>query len=181
MRCRVVLDSDGLIKLAKSGILDVVVKAWECLIPRAVYAETVERGIQAAYPDALAIRDQLHPSMVRPRVRHPRATILLKQKRGLGQGEQEALRLFFAVQADALVSDDAAFITLVDQADLRYLPPALVLVQLAHQGQLALQSAQEGLEQMRPFIRPEVYQITRADLEALQPRRPWRAKGGESL
>lgn len=180
MRLRVVLDSDGLIKLAKAGILEVLVKAWDCLIPQAVYAETVERGIQAAYPDALAIRELLHPSMVRPRVRHPRAAMLLKQKRGLGQGEQEALHLFFTVQADAIISDDAAFVTVVDQAGLRYLPPALVLVQLAHQGQLALQAALEGLERMRPFIRPEVYQATRTDLEALQPRRPGRAKGGES-
>lgn len=43
---QVVLDSDGLIKLVKASILRVVVGAWKCLTPRAVYVETVERGIQ---------------------------------------------------------------------------------------------------------------------------------------
>ena len=175
-----VLDSDGLIKLAKAGILEVVVKAWNCLIPQAVYAETVERGIQAAYPDALGIREVLDPSMVRPSVRHPRATTLLEQKRALGRGEQEALHLFFAVQAHAIISDDAAFVTVLDQAGLRYLPPALVLVQLAHERRLEPRAALEGLERMRPFIRPEVYQAARSDLEALRARRPKRAKEGES-
>lgn len=50
MPLKVVLDSDGLIKLAKAGVLDVMVGTWECLVPRAVYVETVERGVQGAYP-----------------------------------------------------------------------------------------------------------------------------------
>jgi hypothetical protein len=49
---RVVLDSDGLIKLAKAGALQHVIEAWMCFVPRAVYVETVERGLEAAYPDA---------------------------------------------------------------------------------------------------------------------------------
>ncbi|MGH7410104.1 MAG: hypothetical protein ACREJ6_03445, partial [Candidatus Methylomirabilis sp.] len=153
---------------------------WNCMIPQAVYAETVDRGKQAAYPDALAIREVLDPSMVRPLVRHPRAARLLEQRRGLGRGEQEALHLFFAVPADAIISDDAAFVTVLDQAGLRYLPPALVLVQLAHERSLDPREALEGLERMRPFIRPEVYQAARSDLEALRARRPKRAKEGES-
>ena len=51
----VVFDSDGLIKLAKAGALERVLEAWTCLVPRAVYVETVERGLEAAYPDAAAI------------------------------------------------------------------------------------------------------------------------------
>lgn len=124
MSFTVVLDSDGLIKLAKAGILGVVVKAWTCLIPQAVWAETVEGGREAAYPDALAIREALRPSMVQPPARHPRAARLLQQKRGLGRGEQDALHLFFTARADAIVSDDAAFLTVLGQAGLRYIPPA---------------------------------------------------------
>lgn len=174
MSFKAVLDSDGLIKLAKAGILEAVVKAWNCLIPEAVYAETVRRGIQGAYPDALAIREVLHPSMVRPWVPHPRATRLLKQKRGLGRGEQEALHLFFTVRADAIISDDAAFVSVLDQAGLPYLPPALVLVRLADQRHLEPQAALDRLERMRPLIRPEVYEAARSDLAALRPRGPKR-------
>lgn len=89
MSFTVVLDSDGLIKLAKAGILGVVVKAWTCLIPQAVWAETVEGGREAAYPDALAIREALRPSMVQPPARHPRAARLLQRKNvGWGEGSK---------------------------------------------------------------------------------------------
>ncbi len=180
MRFRAVLDSDGLIKLTKSHILDVVIQVWDCLIPQAVYVETVERGMRAAYPDALAIYELLHPSMVRPRVRHLRATALLAQKQGLGEGEREALHLYFAVRADTIISDDAAFVTVLRQAEIPYLPPALVLVELVHRRQLELWAALDGLERMRPFIRLEVYRAAREDLEAIHPRRPEKTKEGET-
>jgi predicted nucleic acid-binding protein len=175
---RVVVDSDGLIKLAKADILKVMLKAWDCLIPQAVYDETVERGIRAAYPDALAIREALQPQTVRRLVRHPRATMLLQRKRSLGQGEQEALHLFFRARADTIISDDAAFVTLLDQAGVSYLPPALVLTELVHQQQLELRAALEGLERMRTLIRPETYRMTRSDLEAFLGRRPKKPSRG---
>lgn len=180
MPFRAVLDSDGLIKLAKAGILETVLNVWDCLIPEAVYAETVERGTRAAYPDAQVIRELLHPSTVRPWIRHPRATALLERKRNLGRGEQETLHLYFTARADAIISDDAAFLTVLRQAGLHYLPPPLVLVLLAHQQRLRPKTAHEALERMRPFIRPEVYQAARKDLKALLPRRPERAKEGKS-
>lgn len=177
----IVLDSDGLIKLAKAGILAVAIRAWRCLIPEAVYAETVERGIRAGYPDAEAIREALPPTIVRARVRHPRATALLGQKRGLGAGEREALHLFLTVQADAIVSDDAAFVAMLVRTGCPYLLPASVLVRLTQQGHLEPGAAREALERMRPLIRPEVYQAARADLGALPSRKAGGANGGTSV
>jgi predicted nucleic acid-binding protein len=172
MQFRVVLDSDGLIKLAKADVLKVVLKAWDYLVPRAVYVETVERGIRAAYPDVLAIGEALQPQAVRPMVRHPRATLLLQQKRNLGRGEQEALHLFFRARARTIISDDAAFVTVLDQAGVPYLPPALVLVELVHHQQLEPRAALAGLERMRVLIRPEIYRMARSKLEAFPPRKP---------
>jgi len=119
MPFRAVLDSDGLIKLAKAGLLEPVVKAWNCLVPEAVYVETVERGIEAAFPDALMIRQVLPPAAVQPAVRHPRAAALLERTRGLGQGERDTLHLFFAARADVIITDDAAFVSLLERAGLR--------------------------------------------------------------
>lgn len=180
MSLRVVLDSDGLIKLAKAGILEVVMRAWTCLVPQAVWAETVARGMKAAYPDALAIHEALDRSTVQPWIRHPRATALLAQKHGLGRGEQEALHLFFTARADAIISDDSAFLTELGRAGVRYLPPALVPVQLARERHLDPRAALEGLERMRRFIRPEVYRAARSDLEGLRTRRPRRTLRGGS-
>lgn len=163
------LDSDGLIKLAKAGVLEPVVRAWKCLVPDAVYAETVVRGLEAAFPDALVIRHALPPSAVQPPARHSRATALLEQTRSLGRGERDALHLFFTTRADAIVTDDAAFVSLLARTGVRYLLPALVPVLLTRQRHLDSLVAIEGLERMRPFIRADVYRAARNDLETFRP------------
>ncbi len=180
MRFRVVVDSDGVIKLAKADILKVMLKTWDCLIPQAVYEETVERGVRGAYPDALAIREVLQPQTVRPMVRHPRATMLLQHKRSLGRGEQEALHLFFRARVHTIITDDAAFVTVLDQAGISYLPPALVLIELVHHQELEPRAALEGLERMRTLIRAEIYRMARSNLEGFPLRKPKRSSGGES-
>jgi hypothetical protein len=163
---RIVLDSDGLIKLAKAGALERVIGAWTCFVPRAVYVETVERGLEAAYPDADAISQALPSAAIRPPVRHPRATALLTGRRGLGPGEQAALHLFFQARADAIVTDDAAFVAMLGAAGLRYLVPALVLVQLVQERRLESREALGCLERIQPFIRAEVYREARQALTA---------------
>ena len=169
MRFRIVLDSDGLIKLAKAELLEVLITAWRCLVPRAVYAETVERGMRLAYPDAAQIHALLRSDLIRPRARHPRATAILRGKSGLGPGECEALHLYFASGADALVTDDAAFLDVLTEADIPALPPALVILVLQEQGHLSARDALAGLERLRPFIRPEVYRAARTDLDLTRP------------
>lgn len=176
MPFRVVLDSDGLIKLAKAGALGPVVKAWSCLVPEAVYAEAVEAGLEAAYPDALAIQQTLPTGAVRPRTHHPRAAALLEGTQGLGRGEQEALHLYFAERADAVVTDDAAFVRVLARAGLRYLPPALLLVRLAQERHLDPLEALKGLERMRRFIGAEVYRAAREDLTTVPRGRARRAE-----
>ena len=180
MPLRVVLDSDGLIKLAKAGALDRVVKAWSCLVPEAVYAEAVEAGLEAAYPDALAIQQALPAGAVRPRMRHSRASALLEGTQGLGRGEQEALHLYFAERADAIVTDDAAFVRVLARAGLRYLPPAPLLVRLAREGHLDPLEALNSLERMRQLIGAEVYRAAREDLTAIPRGRARRPERGAS-
>jgi hypothetical protein len=107
---------------------------------------------------------------VRPRTRHPRAAALLEGTRGLGRGEQEALHLYFAARADAIVTDDAAFVRVLGRAGLRYVLPALVLVRLARERHLDPDEALNSLERMRPFIRAEVYRAAQDDLAAALPR-----------
>jgi hypothetical protein len=126
--------------------------------------ETVERGLEAAYPDAQTIRLVLPSATVRRTARHPRAAALLQDKRGLGRGEQEALHLFFAARGDAIVTDDAAFVAMLAGAGLRYLVPALVLVRLVQEQHFEPAEALDCLERMRPFIRAEVYRAARDDL-----------------
>lgn len=148
-----------MIKLHKAGILGKVMEAWECLVPGAVYEETVERGIKEAYPDAEEIGE-----LVRGRVRSsrdPRAQRMLRRARSLGKGEREALHLFFSEGADAIVSDDRAFLSFLREHSLPALPPALVLVELVGEGIITPEEGLEALERMRGLIRESMYSRAR--------------------
>ncbi len=128
MRVKAVVDSDGLIKLYRAGILQALFENWECLIPRAVYKETVQRGMQAAYPEAVAINRVIPRGSIKDPVRHPRAATLLKDKKGLGAGEIAALHVYFAERASWIISDDTAFLQLLQKSGCAFLPPGLVLL-----------------------------------------------------
>ena len=161
------MDSDGLIKLAKSGALARVIREWHCLIPQAVYEETVERGKREAYPDAEEI-ERLVQGRVRPSGENEQAKEILTQARSLGRGEREALHLFFNEKADAIITDDRAFLAVLKRAKLPALPPALALVELARSGGIQLAEAGDALERMRGLIRADVHRQARRDLEELE-------------
>jgi predicted nucleic acid-binding protein len=168
VRLTVVLDSDGLIKLAKAGGLGKLMETWDCLIPRAVYEETVQRGKEAAYSDAEEIDQLVRGHVLEPPSEHPQAEMILAGAESLGRGEREALHLFFVEGADAVISDDRAFLAVLERADLPYLPPALVLVELTRCGGIGIGEAVEVLERMKGLIRPAVYERARENLEALK-------------
>lgn len=48
---KLVFDSDGLIKLQKAGVLKMLATSHECLVPKKVYEESVERGKAELYGD----------------------------------------------------------------------------------------------------------------------------------
>ena len=181
MQLKVVLDSDGLIKLAKAGVLKRVVEAWDCYIPRAVYEETVERGKEEAYPDAeeieRIIRGRGH--VRKPSKEHPQAkeVLALAGARSLGRGEREAIYLFFMEEADMIISDDRAFLAVLERAALPYLPPALALVELARWKGIGIEEALGALKKLKGLIKTEVYQRAEEDLETLE--REIRREGDE--
>ena len=170
MSFKVVLDSDGLIKLVKAEVLETMITVWTCLISRAVYEETVERGLRAAYPDATRIEQilQTHRIDARTPVVHPKAQRILKGTKVLGRGETEALHLFFAENADAILSDDARLLTLLNRAGVPSLPPALAVVHLALRRELAPEKALVHLRKMKPLINPGVYRRAHEDLQAMK-------------
>lgn len=162
------LDSDGLIKLAKCGVLETLARAWRCCIPQAVYRETVERGKQESYPDAAEIERVVAEYMeVQQTMTHSKPGQILTRRRSIGSGERETLRLYFALPADGIVSDDAAFLAILPEAGLQGWPPAAVLIALASEGHLPVQEARDSLEELKELIRIEVYAEALKELELL--------------
>jgi len=168
MKMRLVCDADGLIKMNKAGILEMVARHAEVLLGPEIFREAVEEGKARGYPDAFEIElVSKQFTLKRPHV-HPQADRILRE-RELGSGEREALQLYLSEEAEAIVSDDQAFLSLLEAHSVPYLTPAAIVVLLAERGILRpLEKAYEALERLRPLIRQEQYRAAYGDLREIK-------------
>ena len=175
----IVVDADGLIKLGKSGALPALLGAARLLVPRMVWEESVEEGKRRMYEDAHELEAALSEGgaeVVSYEVGEEAEQLLEGSAASFGAGEREALAAFYVVGADAVLTDDRAFLGLLAGADppVPALVPAAAIVALAEGGWMTVEEAREALGKLKPSIRGDVHAAAMEDLETMQ-----RAKDGE--
>ncbi len=165
---KVICDADALIKMAKSGILETLAQHVELLISPQVYREAVEEGKVRGYKDALEIERILKRYGQRPpsRIKTKAGTGMLS----LGAGEREILRMFSRERADVVLSDDRAFLNVLEAQGIPYMTPSAALIFLAEHSMMKIHEAQQALERLRPLIRREQYEAAFKDLQDLRER-----------
>jgi hypothetical protein len=110
-----------------------------------------------------------HDVQQQPAPQQLRTTQII-QRATLGTGEREALKLYMNEHADAILSDDRGFLTLLGAHQIPYLTPAAVIVALCDWGILTIQGATHALALLRPLIRAEQYHAALAELALLEKR-----------
>lgn len=124
----VVSNSTPLIYLAKIGKLDLLKKLFgKIIMPKAVYEETVVRGLEKGFSDARVIDDGLRDGWMVVRETKP-SDKLIRFAPELDDGEIEALALAEQVKAELVLIDDAAARAIAESIGLR--PKGTVFVLL---------------------------------------------------
>ena len=96
--------------------------------------------------------------------------LLVGSAASFGAGEREALAVYFAAEADAVLTDDRAFLGLLAGADppVPALVPDAVIVALAEGCRMTIDEAREALAAIEPSIRRDAYAAAMEDLETMQ-------------
>jgi len=172
---KLILDSDGLIKLQKAGLLKLLAERHDCLIPEAVHRETVTRGKEELYEDAFEIEEIVEKSIELKKARKSdkdKRVLSSGDPTSLGKGEKQALRLYFQEKGDAIISDDRTFLNLLEgnnqkseYEEVLFITPASAIVAMANKGIISNEEAKRGLEQIKYLIRRNSYRMALEKLD----------------
>lgn len=173
---KIVFDSDGLIKLEKAGLLDLLADRYHCLVPEAVYKETVIKGKKGLYEDAFEIEEIVEEKIDCIKVEETdkaKKILEIGDPTSLGQGEKRALGLYFQEEGDVVLSDDRTFLNLLARheqtteniREVPFLTPANVIVEMARKGIISSEQAREGLNRIKGLIRESSYRQALQDLD----------------
>lgn len=169
----IVADADGLIKLGKSGALSALLSAAKVLVPQAVWNEAIEEGKRRMYEDAYILERKLEAGGAEVVAHEPSEeaeALLAGSAAALGAGESAALRVFFARGADAILTDDRAFLGLLASSapPVPALVPAAAIVSLAEADRLSLEGAKEALSKLEGSVRKSVLAAALEELDTLE-------------
>jgi hypothetical protein len=169
----IVADADGLIKIGKSGALPALLSAARILVARAVWVEAVEEGKREMYEDAHVLERVLEEGgaeVFRHEAREEAEELFGASFASFGAGERSAMAVFFAHEADAILTDDRAFLALLVGASppVRTLVPTVAIVALAEGGKMSVADAREALGKIEHSVRAQAYGAAMQELEKLE-------------
>jgi rRNA-processing protein FCF1 len=141
----VLMDADCLIKFTKAGIKEAVCTHWSVVIPQVVKREVIDLGKN--HPDSMVIKDNLDRGLLS----------LSDNETQDVKGEEAALAIFQKGGFDAILCDDKRFVRRLRALGIPYITPAVCIVLLLKQLEIALPDALEKLESLRPFISSDEY------------------------
>lgn len=149
---KVVFDADGLIKLAKSGLLGRTTKSLKCIISKEVYKEVVEKGKEKLYEDAYTVEGFVHSGEI-----EVIATGKIVRKGSLSTGELSTLQLYKDAKPDIIVSDDRRFLHLLQEENIPFVVPTDMIVVLTKTGKVTKEEAINSLNKIRGLVREDAY------------------------
>jgi len=168
-----VLDADGLIKLAKISLLKALLRRFDCFISEEVFREAVVVGKMRLREDAFLVEKLVEEGLLKVMraEKAPKASAMLERATGLGEGEKSTLRLFFNLNARAIVTDDLRFIKLLKRRSLPFITSAGAILLLYGERAISKSEALKYLNKLKPYISVKDYLAAKRWLERGSERR----------
>jgi predicted nucleic acid-binding protein len=163
----IVLDADGLIKLGKVGLLPYLAESYNCIISEQVFRDAIEEGKKHFYEDVFVLEGYINQQLVKVVTIKPsaKAKKILHKTWSLGEGEKSTLHLFYNQNALGIVSDDVAFLNLLDRHSVPYFTPANLISRLVELKKISRQQGLTILEKLKPYIRNSIYKLVKKEME----------------
>ena len=156
-----IIDTDSLIKLAKSGIINEVCRNFKCTITEEVYDEAVTKGKIALHKDAFEIEELINKNLIKIRRKKEEETL---ETMNLGKGETSIFALYKKAKG-IIVTDDNTFINFLKNNKTEFMVPADFLVLMRNLKKINSAKALSHLENIKPYIKPKVYLSIKKGLE----------------
>ena len=141
---KIVIDSDALIKVTKSGAKELITECFDVVIPERVYEETVTEA--EGYRDAKEIERNIEAKR-----------IVVKEAQQEEKGEMAVLDLYRRGDYDLLVSDDRRFLKHLAANGIPYLTPPFLIIYLLHTRKISKKYAEKYIDNLKMYISEEEY------------------------
>ncbi len=154
---KILMDSDCLIKLTKSGLKESICRQDEITIPFIVKQEVVDAGRSKGAPDAESVEKNLQRGILRVTGR--------RRSSAPAQGDQALIETFNLGGYELIATDDAKLIRFLKSIGIRWTLPALLIYSLYQRRKIDKAEALESLDRLSSFISDDEYGMVRFLLE----------------
>jgi predicted nucleic acid-binding protein len=148
---KIVMDSDVLIKLTKTGSKEIIVGLLEVFIPERVHEETVIESEDCA--DARTIQKNINEGK-----------IYVSGSSGHDKGEIETLRLYLSGGFELIVSDDRKFLNHLARINIPYLTSSSLIVYLLYKKRLTKKDTTKYIDSLKVHISRDQYRTAMSEV-----------------
>jgi predicted nucleic acid-binding protein len=149
----IVLDADASIKLTKISIIEIFASAFKVFLTHEVYEEHVVAGLKRDYEDAKKMKKLILDGKIAV-VEVTNKSSIFETFR-LGRGEKSVINYYVTNNVDLIISDDEAFLKILDNYEVPYTHVAGTVLLCVIYGLISKEKGFKYLESLRHIIKDE--------------------------
>jgi predicted nucleic acid-binding protein len=159
---KLILDADASIKLSKISLIVVLSNAFEIILTKEVYEEQVVVGLKKGYSDAKRVE-----TLVKSKKIGVKEVESVYDDSKLGKGEKSVIDFCLSVGVELVVSDDEAFLKVLDGLSIPYTPVAGTILMLVTHMRLTKEEGINYLCSLKDMVKDEHLFYIKSRLEGL--------------